>query len=377
MVKADGGNPPSASIFQKGGNNVEELNKDEQMLKRAAALLRRELGPDWKRIVQLLGTEDLRTRVGKRLTSFVAYPDRGEGGSNKWRGNASPLLVRDLVNHVLECKRYSRQPTDKIKLLDPMSGSGSSKAAADKLGVESALYDLNPAPAHGRGGWNALVDDVVDDADFIFFHPPYHNIIPYSGRQWGSTPHPDDLSHCDSYPDFRDKLNYIIKKLYMALRRDGRMAILVGDIRCDSYFYSIQNDIMTLGRLEAFITKAQYNCKSDTRRYKKPFIPIVTEYLVLLKKEGGLLVPFTRRISGTFNMLHHDNSAVTWNHLIRNVMEELGGTASTDQLYSLLANHPKAQGKKYYRDRIRAVIQEYPQTYRPVSTGVYELAYAC
>lgn len=37
-----------------------------------------------------------------------------------------------------------------------MSGSGTSKAAADALGVQSVLYDLNPAPAAGLGGWNAL-----------------------------------------------------------------------------------------------------------------------------------------------------------------------------------------------------------------------------
>lgn len=349
---------------------------DDKALQRAAMILRREFGSDWKNIIQTLGTENLRRRVGKNLTSFVAYPERGEGGSAVWRGNCSPHMVEDILQYVLECKRYGRQPTDGIKLLDPMSGSCSSKAAADKFGVESALYDLNPAPAHGRGGWNALRDDVDDDADLIFLHPPYHDIVLYSGRQWGETPHPDDLSRCDTYEEFIDRLNYVIKKLYMSLRRDGRMAILVGDIRQNGRFYSIQNDIMTLGRMEAFISKGQFNCQSDNRTYKKPFIPIVTEYLILLKKEGRLLIPFSRRISGTYNMLQFDNSAMTWNHLVRNVMEELGGTASTEQLYTLLENHPKAQGRKHYRDRIRAVIQEYPNTYRPVGRGIYELAYA-
>lgn len=349
---------------------------DDKTLQRAAMMLRREFGSDWKNIVQTLGTENLRRRVGKNLTSFVAYPQRGEGGSAAWRGNCSPYMVEDILQYVLDCKRYGKQPTDGFRLLDPMSGSGSSKTAADKFDVESVLYDLNPAPAYGRGGWNALRDDVDDDADLIFLHPPYHDIICYSGRQWGETPHPDDLSRCDTYEEFLDRLNYVIKKLYMALRRDGRMAILVGDIRQNGQFYSIQNDIMTLGRMEAFIMKSQFNCQSDNRTYKKPFIPIVTEYLILLKKEGGLLIPFSRRISGTYNMLQFDNSAMTWNHLVRNVMEELGGTASTEQLYTLLENHPKAQGKRHYRDRIRAVIQEYPNTYRPVGRGIYELAYA-
>ena len=55
-------------------------------------------------------------------------------------------------------------------------------------------------------------------------------MIAYSGNMWGK-PHPDDLSRCENYADFTEKLNHVIKKLYMALRNDGRLAILVGDIR--------------------------------------------------------------------------------------------------------------------------------------------------
>ncbi len=59
------------------------------------------------------------------------------------------------------------------------------------------------------------------------------------------------------YPEFVEKLNYIVQKLFMALRRDGRLAILVGDIRTKGSFYSMQHDLITrdeavtrLGRLD-------------------------------------------------------------------------------------------------------------------------------
>ena len=104
---------------------------------------------------------------------------------------------------------------------------------------------------------------------------------------WG-TPHKDDLSRCSSYPEFVEKLNYIVQKLFMALRRDGRLAILVGDIRTKGSFYSMQHDLMRVGQMEAFIVKGQYNCVSDTRSYKKPFIPVVTEYLLLFHKQDAL-----------------------------------------------------------------------------------------
>ena len=36
-----------------------------------------------------------------------------------------------------------------------MSGSGTSKGVADKLGINSVLYDLNPNPECSIGNWNA------------------------------------------------------------------------------------------------------------------------------------------------------------------------------------------------------------------------------
>lgn len=73
---------------------------------RAVQILEKEFGPRWKQIVQELGTKELRQRVGKELTSFMAFPERGSGGNNKWRGNCSPEVVRAILRYVLECKHY-------------------------------------------------------------------------------------------------------------------------------------------------------------------------------------------------------------------------------------------------------------------------------
>lgn len=129
---------------------------DKRLIQRAAAVLDQEFGSDWLTIAQQLGTENLRQRVGKELTSFMAFPERGNGGDNRWRGNCSPEVVVSVLRYVLDTKRYYGKNTSDFVLLDPMSGSGTSKAAADALGVQSVLYDLNPAPAAGLGGWNAL-----------------------------------------------------------------------------------------------------------------------------------------------------------------------------------------------------------------------------
>ena len=348
---------------------------NDWQITRAAQLLEAEFGPDWRTVAGMLGTEGLRKRVGKELTSFLAFPDRGDGGNNRWRGNCSPEVVASILKYVLDCKQYEGKDTSRFTLLDPMSGSGTSKAAADRFQVRSLLYDLNPAPAFGRGNWNALRDDVEDSADLIFFHPPYHSMIVYSGNVWGNAPHPDDLSRCASYEEFLDKLKYCIRKFFLALRKDGRLAVLVGDIRMNGRFYSMQNDLMRMGDFESFLVKGQFNCTSDTRRYRKPFIPIVTEYLLLLKKADALLVPFSVRQTGAFSVADTDLNILTWHHLIRMTMESAGGTLTLSELYLRLGTHPKAQANPHYEARIRATIYEHPEEYVFVARGCYQLSY--
>lgn len=347
---------------------------NELQLQKAEQLLRQEFGDNWRTIAQLLGTEDLRRRVGKELTSFVTFPERGTGGDNKWRGNCSPQVVEAVARYVMDCKQYYKNDVKKFTLLDPMSGSGTSKAAADALGVQSILYDLNPSPASGKGGWDALRDEVDDSADLIFLHPPYHDIIKYSGNMWG-TPHPDDLSRCENYRDFMDKLNFVVKKLFLALRKDGRLAILVGDIRSQGSFYSMQRDLIGIGKLEATITKAQFNCVSDNRTYKKPFIPIVTEYLLMYHKSDALIFDFSAKKTGCFNVMLQDTEVLTWHHLIRMTIENLGGRAKCSDLYVILADHPKAQKNEHFKERIRATIYEHKSEYLSDGDGCWRLAY--
>ena len=73
---------------------------DERLIQRAAAVLEQEFGSDWLTIAQQLGTENLRQRVGKELTSFMAFPERGNGGDNRWRGNCSPEVVVSVLRYV-------------------------------------------------------------------------------------------------------------------------------------------------------------------------------------------------------------------------------------------------------------------------------------
>lgn len=348
-------------------------NVQESDLQRASKILRTAFGSDWKQIVQTLGTRELTHCVGQDLTSFMAFPERAEGGSNQWTGNCSPQVIAKLIQFVKKCRRYEKNKD--FLFLDPMSGSGTSQDVAEELHIPSVLYDLNPHPPKGIGNWNALKDEVAHSADLIFFHPPYHDIIQYSGNMWGR-PHEDDLSRCENYEDYIEKLNYVIKKLYFSLRQNGYLAILVGDIRQKGIFHSIAADMLHIGNMKSWIVKGQFHCTSSKTQYSgKPFIPIVTETLVLFQKEEILLVPFSIRREGIFQIQEQDSIALTWFHLLRMTLEQLNGHATLKQLYQELREHPKAQKNKNYEARIRATLYEHADCFLPLARGTFRLKY--
>lgn len=136
------------------------------------------------------------------------------------------------------------------------------------------------------------------------------------------------------------------------------------------------SDGMRVGQMEAFIVKGQYNCVSDTRSYKKPFIPVVTEYLLLFHKQDALFFPFAVRRETTVDLRKEDIPGLTWHHLIRLTMEELSGRAKLSDLGDRLAAHPKAKKNPHFRDRIRATAYEHPGQYISCGNGFYALNYA-
>ena len=134
--------------------------------------------------------------------------------------------------------------------------------------------------------------------------------------------------------------------------------------------------IALLTRKNVFIVKGQYNCVSDTRTYKKPFIPVVMEYLLLFHKQDALLFPYAVRQEAAVDLRKEDIPALTWHHLVRLTMEECGGRAKLSDLGDFLAAHPKAKKNPHFRDRIRATVYEHRDQYISCGNGVYALSYA-
>lgn len=319
---------------------------------------------DGRKMIGDLNSANFELRELKGLTSIAAYFARGKYGSNQYRGNASGLLIKDLLEHY--------QPNF---IIDPCVGSGTSYDVAKSIGIDCLALDLNPK----WGGFDMLKDELPRSTPFMFVHPPYFvptgsQMPQYSGVMWGSCPHPSDGSHIHDPKEFTRWLNKVQANLYQALRKGGIMCWLVGDSRYRGQYYSMFRSMDIYGKLESVIIKRQFNCISDNTQYKKSslLIPIEHEYLIIIRKDHELEIKcmFTKNI--TVNILKSKN--VTWRALIQSVIEYCGGKASKEQIREILKDTPKAESNNHLSEKIRQIINQFKDEFIKNPDGTISLS---
>lgn len=299
----------------------------------------------------------------RKLTSIVSYPERGIGGNNRYRGNCSPKLIEDLISFF--------KPSE---ICDYMCGSGTTKAAADSCKIKSNIYDLH-------SGFDILNCDIPERPEFVFWHPPYWDIIVYSDvmykasdvmSKFGYDPIEHDLSRIQDWNKFVEVMNYAMMKQYSALQKGGRMAVLMGDIKKKGKLYSMISEIIKPGTLENIIIKAQHNCFSDNISYSGHFIPILHEYVMIVRKDNPLIFPIL--FSKKQNSDIRDMPGATWRDVVAAVLEEKTESVPLSYLYEQLAEHKKAKQNKWWKEKIRQTLQYNPAYFVHTERGMWKLS---
>lgn len=101
-----------------------------------------------------------------------------------------------------------------------MAGSGTTIDVCERLGYPYKVYDLSPyrkkIVENDATKGIPLPDDSVD---FIFWHPPYGKLHPYSMKE-------KDLSNVDN---FEELFEVVTKEHYRVLKKDKYIALLIGN----------------------------------------------------------------------------------------------------------------------------------------------------
>jgi hypothetical protein len=300
------------------------------------------------------------------MESIVSYPDRGQYGRNSYRGNCSGLIIKDVI------QQY------KLKgLSDFMVGSGTTEDVVREAGIRGDFADLNR-------GYDMLSMDIPNRAENIFWHPPYGCMIRYADSQYkasdveratglsAETIRRNDLSSFTDWNEFVKMMNYCMMKQFTALEKGGRMFVLMGDMKKKGKLYSMLCDILKPGTLEQVIIKAQHNCTSDRQTYSNlNFVPIVHEYLMVVRKDSGLVIPVSWGKTQQYDTRSFGDQS--WRDLVYSVIQENGGQMLLQELYDALKDSAKAKRNEHWQEKIRQTVQNIKRFVR-TERGTYALA---
>lgn len=311
-------------------------------------------------------------KLKENNSTLLSYPDRGPWGDNSYRGNCSGWI------HAFLIWKYHIE-----KMAELFAGSGTGSDVAKDMGIKYVGADLNPNPVRSDIlVCDAIKDDVPDsfrDADLVFMHPPYSELIriPYCGTEW-SDPTGGELAKSDlgqmPWDEFIDELNKVVMKYYSAMKGGSKMAVLMGDVKRNGRCYSMFADILKPGELEQVIIKAQHNCMSDGRKYANAnFVPIVHETLMVVRKEKELMLVASMPKRGECDI--RDAKNATWKDVVMAMMRSLRRCENKD-LYRELEGHRKAKLNPHYQEKIRQTLQQLRDAglVKPISSGVWAIA---
>lgn len=302
--------------------------------------------------------------------SVLSFPDRGKWGQSSWRGNCSGHIYKALF------EQYLKQGD---VFVDPMVGSGTSIEVAREMGLEAYGLDLH-------NGQNILRDSILQavgkEADMVFSHPPYHDMIVYSGPggMWGDQAHPDDLSRCASDEDFMEKLHIALLNQREATKAGGMYGLLIGDLRRNGQYSSYQADCiarMPKNELASVVIKMQHNCyTTDSKQYARmKHMRILHEYIVLWCKPKGVLVSMLTDLALMAKQQQNALTA-TWRATVRNALINLGGEARLEDIYAKVANNApeKLAKNKNWQAKIRQTLQLAADQFKSQERGTWALA---
>ncbi|MCX8189549.1 MAG: DNA methyltransferase [Nitrososphaeria archaeon] len=259
-------------------------------------------------------------------TTVWSFPNRGKWATHylnaKYRGNWAPQVVRNLI------LRYS-EPGETI--LDAFIGSGTTLIECKLLGRNGIGVDINKdaimlswdrlnfnyspttktqtiltyTEEQNRGqeirgeptrtiirlyhGDARNLDKIRDnEIDLIVTHPPYANIISYTGKEETKE---GDLSKIMSISEFILEMEKVAKEFYRVLKPGKYVAILVGDTRKHKHYvpiaYKIMQKFLNIGFiLKEDIIKLQHNMLGTIswKEKENDFYLIVHEHLFIFRK---------------------------------------------------------------------------------------------
>lgn len=303
-------------------------------------------------------------------STILNFPSRGPWGDWKYRGNCSGYIPGFFI------WKFGAQNVTEI-----FAGSGTTSDFCKDFGVNYKGIDLNPNPVRQNIISMDILDDSVDlpnefyEADMCFLHPPYPSIngIHYSNSMWKDTKGVAgaDIQEMD-YVQGMKAVNHAVMRGYNALPKGSYEVVLMGEIHSRGQFHSMFSDLVKpKGFLQSYI-KMQYNCTSNRgpMRIASDKMPTGHEMIAVFKKPSGYEIAFLVPKEYSFDI--RDSKMATWKDIVASVVNNLGGKASLEEIYSQIEGHKRCDTCPTWKATVRKTLQM--GNYNRISEGVWAAA---
>jgi hypothetical protein len=203
------------------------------------------------------------------LTSLYHFHRAGEYGDRGYPGNCGGNLIKDLLIYF--------KPDGMV--LDPMSGSGTCADVCKELAIPCMSWDI-------RRGLDACEPQVfgTDTFAFIWAHPPYWRQKLYADDE-------RDLSRSPTLEHFLRRYGQFISNCAAALKRGGKLAILMGDYSDrDAGFVPLTYHTKRLAFAAGLrqhgtdIIRFSHGASSSKKVYRSSFIPGLHDVCMIFEK---------------------------------------------------------------------------------------------
>ena len=299
--------------------------------------------------------------MAEALSTVASCPVRGRGGDAGYPGNWGANFVARVLGHL--------QPR---RVMDVMSGSGTTGDVAEALGIPCDCYDLRPAPPRGMGDWNVQTDEPSTGADLILAHWPYWTLVRYSAQVWGKAPDPRDLSCVESWEEFLARSGRALGRMMQWVDVGGYVGVLVGSIRRDGRLWDTALDIPRPAPVAFRLVKVQHNMRSTGRTYPGKVVPILHEDFLVFQRTSPYL--FAGVVPRPVRWDLRRSAHATWRGAVYAALMALGGEADLAALYREVQGFAIARGSNaHWREKVRQTLQR-GGDFEPVTRGRWKCA---
>lgn len=245
---------------------------------------------------------------------------RAKGGKreNNYHGNFVPQIPSDLI------RRFTKE--DDV-VLEPFMGSGTTLFECERLNRRYIGFDINKEmvayvrqkmnDGHGKfvihqmDASSADAERVVqkdltnfdrESADLMILHPPYFDIIRFTDQKC-------DLSNAKSLDDFISRYQAVLRRMLGAVRKNGHLAIVAGDLYRNSEVvplgFMLMNATLQMGgcKLKGIVVKDMVGNRAKIgldalwhkRALRSDYYLFKHEYIFVFRKVGQMSIAKQRR----------------------------------------------------------------------------------